>query len=189
MDDSLEKLMASKTDDELDDYLIDIKLYSANEVRSAMRELEKRGKYMNQLQRDYFQKVIQSKLAEESEDTPVYYPRQSVFIYSMLLPVIFGFIVFALNLKNQRDKWVVIGFGITFFTVGVCLGSMLNAPARIPLLFNIIGAIIIESFLWNRYIGKDVLYKKRSMWAPVLIALAIVIPVALVSLYLDGYLF
>jgi len=60
---------------------------------------------------------------------------------------------------------------------------MFNVPARIPFLFNIVGAIIIESFLWNMYIGKGVLYKNRSMWAPVLIALGIWIPLILWSLY------
>ncbi|MBC7616886.1 MAG: hypothetical protein H7202_12545 [Pedobacter sp.] len=185
MDDSLEKLMLAKTDDELLDYLMDIKDYSANEVRLALFELKKRGKYFNELQWDYFQQVIKSKEAEESPDTPSYYPRQSLFIYAMLLPMLFAYVVFSLNLKNRRDKWVIIGFAITYTIFMITLGNRLNMPARIPILFNFIGAFVLEIFLWNRYIGKNVLYKNRSMLAPILIALGIWIPLILLSLYLE----
>ena len=185
MDDSLEKLMVAKTDDELLDYLMDIKDYSAKEVRSALFELRKRGKYFNQLQWDYFQKVIKRKEADESPDTPIYYPRESLFIYAMLLPIIFAYVVFSLNLKNKRDKWVIIGFAVTYTIFMITLGNRLDMPARIPILFNFIAAFVLETFLWNKYIGKSVLYKKKSMWLPVLIALAIWVPLILLSLYLE----
>ena len=185
MDDSLEKLMVAKTDDELLDYLMDIKDYSAKEVRSALFEMKKRGKYFSELQWDYFQKVIKRKEADESLDTPIYYPRESLFIYAMLLPIIFAYVVFSLNLKNKRDKWVIIGFAVTFTTFTIILGNSLNMPGRIPILFNFVGAFILEIFLWNKYIGKSVLYKKKSMWLPVLIALAIWVPLILLSLYLE----
>ncbi len=85
--------MASKTDEELETYLIDIKKYSAAEVKTALAEQQKRGKVYNQLQLNYIQQIILRKVVTEDPNTPVLYAKETIFIFSFLCSVLFGSIL------------------------------------------------------------------------------------------------
>jgi len=166
--------MAAKTDEELETYLIDIKKYSAAEVRTALAEQQKRGKQYNQHQLNYMQQIIERKVLAEDPNTPILYAKETIFMFSFLCSVLFGAILLSINIKDQRDKWVVIGFGITYTVFMATIGANLaKGMAFIPIVLSAIGGVILQSYFWNRYIGKDVLYKKKSVLVPFLIAVAI----------------
>jgi hypothetical protein len=186
MDDPLEKLIAAKTNDELQDILLYIKDYSAAEVKLAISELQKRGKYFNELQLDYLKNVIQRKLIDENPNTPSYYSPKTIFTFSILCSVLYGSILFALNLKERRDKWVSIGFGITFMVFEITMSTIFNVDAFIILLVNAIGGGILAQYFWNRYIGKDIPYKKKSILISTLIAIALLIIFVLFIIFNEG---
>jgi len=176
--------MASKTDEELETYLIDIKKYSAAEVRTALAEQQKRGKVYNQLQLNYIQQIIQRKVVAEDPNTPVLYAKETIFIFSFLCSVLFGSILLSINIKDQRDKWVVIGFGITYTVFMATIGGNLaTGMAFIPIVLSGIGGVVLQSYFWNKYIGKDVLYEKKSILTPFLIAVAIFGGLFLLAVY------
>ncbi len=97
MDKPLENIMAAKTDDELHDILLDIRDYNANEVSSAISELQKRGKYFNELQLEYLANIIKRKRIDEDPNTPFYYSPKAIFSFSILCSVVYGSILLALN--------------------------------------------------------------------------------------------
>lgn len=186
MDNSLEKLMAAKTTDELHDILLDIKDYNANEVSSAISELQKRGKYFNQLQLDYLKRIIQGKLIDENPDTPSYYSPKAIFSFSLICSVLYGSILLALNLKERRDKLVSIGFGLTFMVFEITLVKMLNVGIVILFLVNAIGGKIIAQYFWYRYLGKNVPYKKKSILISYIIVLALFVTFVLFVIFNEG---
>ncbi len=173
MDNPLEKVMAAKTDDELHDILLDIKDYSANEVSSAISELQKRGKYFNELQLDYLKNVIQRKRIDENPDTPWYYSPKAIFTFSVFCSVLYGAILLAINLKERRDKWASIGFGLTFLVFEITLYQVFNLGSSITFLVNAIGGGILAWYFWDKHLGKNIAYKKKSILVSVLIAIAI----------------
>lgn len=184
MNDSLENIMATKTDEELETYLIDIKKYSAEEVRTALAEQQKRGKQYNQLQLNYIQQIIQRKVIAEDTAIPVLYAKETIFIFSFLCSVFFGAILLSINIRDKRDKWVVIGFGITYTVFMATIGATLAVGMPlIPIVLSAIGGAVLQSYFWDKYIGKEVAYKKKSVLIPFLIAIVIFGGLFLLAVY------
>ncbi len=173
LNNSLKELMATKTDEELENYLIDIKEYSSSEVRAALAEQQKRGKHYNELQLEYLHKIIKRKAADESSDTPTYYSQLAILLFSVFCSTLYGSILLALNVKNNRDKWIIIGFGLTYSILVITLANTLELHPMMPISLNTIGGFMLQTLFWDRYLDKDVLYKKRSILFPVLIAIGL----------------
>lgn len=173
-DNSFEALMATKTDEELVDYLIDVKYYSADEVSAAFGELQKRGKQYNEAQITYFRSIIRRKRLEESPDTPTYYSEQGVTAFCIFFSVLAGSILLSLNIKEAKQKWSVIGFGITYMVFLYILQDRTGLTFLVIGL-NALGAVLLQLVFWNQYIGKGVFYHKKSLVIPGLIAFAVLI--------------
>lgn len=172
MDDPLDKLITSKTDEELIDFLIDIKDHTADEVSAAFAELQKRGKRYNEEQITYMRAVINRKRLEESPDTPTYYSEQGVTAFCILFSVLAGSILLSLNIKEAKQKWSVIGFGITYMVFLYILQDRTGLTFLV-LGLNALGAVVLQFVFWNRYIGKGVFYHKKSLFIPGLLAFVI----------------
>ncbi len=174
--------MASKTDQELVDYLIDIRDYTADEITAALEELQKRGKRYNDEQLIYFQAVIKRKKLEEDPDTPRYYSQQGINLFVILFSVIGGAILLSFNLKNRVEKWSVIGFGVTYFLF-LRLVQTIHNDGLLILGLNAFSAVLLKYIFWNRYIGKDVFYLRKSLWIPLLITLVVLSPYIILVVY------
>jgi hypothetical protein len=183
MNDPLENLMADKTDKELEGYLINVKQHTAAEITAALSELQQRGKEPNSMQLAYLNQIIRRKLIDEDPNVAVYYSKQSLFTFSILFSVLAASILLSLNLKDKREKWVIIGFGITYTVFMVTTVSQFSNNILIPFGFNALGGAVLQTFFWNRYIGKDTLYKRKSLLIPTLVAIAICIPLIVLSIY------
>ncbi len=179
-DNPFEELMASKTDEELVDYLIDIKVYSADEVSAAISELQKRGKRYNEEQISYFRAVIKRKKLEEDPNTPTYYSEQGVTGFAIFFSVLAGAILLSLNLKEQREKWTVIGFGITYLVFLYILQDQ-TGLSTLVLFLNAFSAVFLRLLFWNRYIGKGIFYHKKSLLIPGIIAFVILVTYVLTT--------
>lgn len=182
----LANFMASLSDKELDKYLINHKNFSSSEIEAALVELQKRGKSFTDFQLQYFQNVIHRKQIEEDPNSPVYYSKMGIWWFSILFSVLFGAILLSFNLKDRREKWVVIGFGITYlvfmFTVLDRVGS--SSVTTTSFILNAIGGVVLQTYFWNKYIGLRTPYKSKSILIPILIGLAISVPLLILSLYI-----
>ena len=179
--DSFKALMIDKTNEELIDYLIDIRKHTADEVSAALEELQNRGKSYNETQLTYFRAVIKRKRLEESPDTPTYYSQQGITLFCILFSSLAGAILLSFNLKERREKWSVIGFGITYFVFLYILQDQ-TGLSFVVLTLNAFSAVLLKYIFWNPYIGNNIFYHKKSLLIPLLIALAIAIPY-LISVY------
>lgn len=188
MDQDLKALMADKTDEELDHYLRYPKKFSSSEIETALVELQNRGKNLTDLQLLYLQRLIERKRIEEDPTVPAYYSQMGIWWFSILFSTLFGAILLSINLQNRRDKWVVIGFGITYFvlifTVFERAGPSSATLTSVGL--NSIGGMVLQTYFWNKYIGVHTPYKRKSILIPVLIALAISVPLLAISVYFSG---
>ncbi|RYG18642.1 MAG: hypothetical protein EOO07_08510 [Chitinophagaceae bacterium] len=180
--------MAAKTDEELDNYLRYPKKFSSSEIEEALIELQKREKTFTDLQLLYLQRIIQKKRTDEDPHAPMYYSQMGIWWFSILFSVLFGAILLSLNLQNRRDKWVVIGFGITYvvflFTIVERVDA--NSATLTSLVLNSIGGAVLQTYFWNKYIGMRTLYRRKSILVPVLIALGISVPLLILSVYFSG---
>ena len=78
---------------------------------------------------------------------------------------------------NLYSKQAILGFtlffGILYIVLSYTLLEVLPKIYFITLIFNFIGYAILVEYFWNKYLGKDLQYEKKSVTKPLLISLAI----------------
>jgi len=188
MNQDVKDLLATKTDEELDNYLRYPKKFSSSEIEEALVELQRREKTFTDLQLVYLQRVIERKRIQEDPTIPSYYSQMGIWWFSVLFSVLFGAILLSLNIQNRRDKWVVIGFGITYFVfIFIMVERVGSSSATLTsIILNSIGGAVLQTYFWNKYIGMRTPYRRKSILIPVLIALGISVPLLILSVYFNG---
>lgn len=198
MENSFKTYMASRSEQELDNYLINPHKFTPEAINAAIAELEQRGKVFIESDLETVRAVIKQKLeiranSDQEEvkenfvvnDTiPEYYSNRAVYFFSIFFSVIFGAVLLAINLwSNKTARWNVIGFGILYTAAAVSVMSQFEITSVWSVVINAIGGSILTGFFWNKYLGKAVEYKKKPVWKPVLISVLISIPFAAAMIY------
>ena len=122
---------------------------------------------------------------EISAIVPELYSKRVIFAFSMIFSTIFGAVILMSNLKTRSEKKgriQVLIFSI-IYTIGtiISLNSISSTKLTIPL--NLLGALILNEYFWNRYLGKDIEFIKKSWIKPAVISLIVCIPFVLAVLY------
>lgn len=126
---------------------------------------------------------------EENEITaipPQLYSKRVIMAFSVLFSTIFGAAILMSNMKqlrNTKARLQVLLFGI-LYSVGqvFTINSMSSTNLSIPL--NILGGMILNEYFWNRYIGKEREYLKKSWLKPAIISGLITVPFLLGLIFL-----
>jgi hypothetical protein len=203
----IEKTLSEKTDEQLQAYLDNPARYSSEAVEIAIAEFQKRGRFFSDeellILRDKLTEVHEERLEIEKKnwsnplrqwkqnvtndiDAPFFYSHRAIYFLSILFGILTGSILLAINLnkiKKITGVWQVIIFGILFTIVEVSLLSKIPNSNGLTLCCNIGGAYILNVFFWNRFIGKNVKYRARPIWIPLIICIVITIPILLAIIY------
>lgn len=123
-----------------------------------------------------------SKESKVQEDLPRLYSKRVIYAFSLIFSTLFGAVILMSNLKQVNDnkaRWEVLIFGI-IFTVGTAISlNTVQVQVNLGIPLNILGAIILNEFFWNRSIGKDTEFEKKSWHKPAMISAMITLPFAL----------
>lgn len=123
-----------------------------------------------------------------TEELPEFYSKRLILVFSGLFSILFGTVLLLSNLKKAGEKkgiYQVLIF-VFIYVAGIIytIQSMQTASNwSVPL--NILGAIILNEYFWNRYLGKDVEYEKKSWIKPAIISMCISVPAFLALVYLS----
>lgn len=119
----------------------------------------------------------------EDSDAPAFYSKRAIYVFSILFSVLFGSVMLAINvakIKKMGKALLVVLFGLGYTAFTIALASLLNLPNSTGIFAGMIGGYIMNAFFWNRYIGKETLYRLKPIWVPLGIALAIIIPAIII---------
>lgn len=125
---------------------------------------------------------------EENEITeilPELYSKSVITAFCILFSTIFGGVILMSNLRKKEEhkgRWQVLIFSI-LYTVGMIYTVYSTGTSNFTLPLNILGAIILNEYFWNRYLGKNIEYVKKSWKKPALISIIVVIPFVLALIY------
>ncbi|WP_300439601.1 hypothetical protein [Christiangramia sp.] len=125
---------------------------------------------------------------EENEITeipPELYSKRVITAFCILFSTIFGAVILMSNLKKkdeQKGKLQVLFFSI-IYTAGMIFTVAYTKSSNFTILLNILGAIILNEYFWNRYLGKDIEFEKKSWVKPALISITVTIPFIIALLY------
>ena len=153
-------------------------------VSAAILELKNRGFDTT----DYSQIIEISKKNEPKldENSPTLYSDKVIYVFSVLFTVLFGGILFAINLKEIGNKKGIapsVIFSLLYTVLSIYILDLINASSGIGLIFSGIGALILNKIFWNKYIGKDIAYHKKSFVKPLIIALIIFTPLIILIIW------
>ncbi len=123
---------------------------------------------------------------DNNNPLPVFYSENALLVFSVLFGALFSSVMLAMNInatKAKRGMWQVIGFGVLYTIMqGAVVNSVLKSSGS-SVFLNVIGAVIIRSFLWKEYLGSNTLYTKRSVAVPAIIGAALTVLVLLATFY------
>jgi hypothetical protein len=119
----------------------------------------------------------------EDPDAPAFYSKRAIYVFSILFSVLFGSVMLAINvakIEKMGKALLVVLFGLGYTACTIILASLLNLPNASGIFAGMIGGYIMNAFFWNKYIGKETLYRLKPIWVPLGIALAIIIPAIII---------
>lgn len=187
------KKMVLKTDDELKNYIENQDHFQEDAVLAALIELEKRGIEVEESKK-IKETIAKLKTVEEtveiesdsmfqqttSNNTPELYSTKYILIFG-LFTLLGGSILMALNfmqLNNKRAARLVIIASLAYsFLSAVILQSFGVTNMFISLAISILGIYLLYDLVYKKEFPQDIQnFKPRNIWIPILICLAISIP-------------
>ncbi|MDB2384962.1 hypothetical protein N9V96_00650 [Polaribacter sp.] len=199
MDNFFYKKFQDKSNSELENLLAHKDSYTSEAILASIKILEERGLPVENFetlkeQTITLQKKEQRKLEasnfqeqkKEDTDLPELYSKRVILAFSILFSTIFGTVLLFMNMKkaNQPNgSTLVLVFGISYTLVIAVLSNHFQLSPVFGLLFNFLGATILNEYFWNRFIGKETKFKKRSWAKPALISVVIVSFIAFFAIY------
>lgn len=195
--------MNTKSDSELMDYVTKIERYTPTSIRAAIDELKKRGHNFSDEELSVLNRKIHDNIEREKgkddvhplkgsskwkrnvvtdANAPLYYSPGAIGVFSIVFTVVFGAVLLASNITNKKHKWTVIGFGIIYSALVILISQIPNNTS-FTIISNIIGAGILTTVFWNKYIGRDTKFRTKPIWKALSISILITIPFVLAAIY------
>jgi len=197
------KLMSSKSDEQLGDYLTNIGKYTEEAVMAAIQELQKRGKQFSEEELNEIKLKLEEKRKAENDETPkmsknswtknvvtdpdapALYSQRAIWGFSVFFTVIFGAVLLSSNLKAKGNaRWQVIVFGVLYTGLAiVILSAIPRTNAGLTIGLNAAGAWIMNQSFWNKHIGAETKYRAKPIWVPLIVSMLIMVPFILALIY------
>ncbi len=180
------EIMSKKETSELAEVIRNKNSESEDKVNAALNELKMRG-----IETENYNEIVETtkKAVQKPDDSsPILYSDKVIWTFSILFSVIFGGILFAINLKEvdkRKGIMPVIIFSVLYTALSIYILNLTKAKAGIggPFLTGAIGALILNKLFWKKYIGKGIVYHKKSFIKPLIIALIIFIPLTILVIW------
>lgn len=121
----------------------------------------------------------------KDENAPLYYSKSVINTFSILLSALFGAILLAINLRkiNKKAAWQVVILGFIYIVIVIFILNKMNLGSTWGIIFNGIGAYILNEYFWNKYIGKDTKYRARKPWMPTIIAILMIAAILFFTIF------
>lgn len=196
MEMNFQRLMVKKSDKELEDYLINIMAFSREIVEAAITELKNRGRAFTEDELSALETKIQErentigkntitvrdsleKNIVEDKSALALYSRKTIDWSTLIFGIVVGSILMVLNLKSTEKKkgiLTVLIFGTVYLLLEIFILSLIPDKtssfvnlARLGL--NGLGAFIMHTLIWDKFIGKDFKYRKKPIWLPIILGI------------------
>ncbi|KGL61831.1 conserved hypothetical membrane protein [Polaribacter sp. Hel1_85] len=182
--------MRLKSDAELETILEEKSKYTDQALQAVIWEFENRN-LIHKSDANYIEiptetEVIDSDLENKTLDKnespfeelvqPFLYSKKTIQGFTIFFTTIFGTVLLMKNLKEMnkpKARIQVLVFGIFYTIFSAVILDLLPKSFFITLVFNMIGYAVLIEFFWNKHLGKNLKYKKKQIWLPLIISLAI----------------
>ena len=119
-------------------------------------------------------------VAEQEQELPKLYSKRLILSFSILFSTIFAAALLISNLRRLEKQaaaaWVLL-FAIGYIVTTAIIMTAFNLSPSLNVIANVIGAAILNEFFWNKYVGSEIEYEKKSWIKPTLISIGIALAV------------
>jgi hypothetical protein len=200
MEANFKKLLPFKSDRDLQHFLDNNSKMSQDELMAVITELQGRGRVFTETELASLTASHEALPQQEEIAAPTTAPapwkgfnswkenvvtdaaapelfsQQVIMVFSVVFSVLFGSILLAVNIAKagiKRGVIEVIAFGLGFTCAQIMIVSLVpKISTGLSIGFGFAGAMILNNYFWNKFIGKGVKYRTRSFIVPLIIALA-----------------
>lgn len=178
------EILSKKETSELAEIIRNKNSETEEKVKAALSELKNRG-----IESENYNEIVETNnktVQEPDENSPILYSEKVIWTFSILFSVIFGGILFAINLKEvDKKKGIipVIVFSIIYMALTIYVLDLIKAGTGGTLIAGAIGALILNELFWKKYIGKGIVYRRKSFVKPLIIALIIFVPLTILVIW------
>ena len=119
-------------------------------------------------------------LAEQEQELPKLYSKRLILSFSIFFSTIFAAALLISNLRRLEKQaaaaWVLL-FAIGYLVATAIVMTAFNLAPSLNVVANVIGAAILNEFFWNKYLGSEIEFEKKSWIKPAIISAGIAIAV------------
>lgn len=181
MENSFSKTMHNKSDAELQNILDNKDEYTLEAIHAVVWEMENRGllkKGTYILEEPTLEEPIKEpKEVDQEKNVPVLYSKASIFGFTIFFSTIFGAVLLMLNFSRlgyYKARNQVLVFAIVYTFLSVLMISILPANYLSSLAINVLGYLVLSEVFWNRILGKEMVYEKKSIRNPLAVSILLV---------------
>lgn len=152
-------------------------VFSDEEVRVVEEDMQARKEIANTTSTfgGLFSDNYKNGLVEDPEAYD-FYSKRAIKAFTFFFGAFFGSVMMAMNIaktQNQRGVLLVLLFGIGLTVIEGIIGLNYSGGSALTFIFAFINMSMMDGLFWNKYIGKNAMYRPRKYWIPLIIGLAI----------------
>lgn len=189
------RLLPYKSEAELQHYLNNRASFPPEAVMAVFEEMKKRGHVFTADEIDTIKGDVntQGEALEDAgsknvlgwgwrrnivddEAAPKLFSQMAINGFSIFFSTLFGAILFAINMYRvgKKDKiYIIILLAVAYTILEGWLVTMQPQSTMLPLFFNLIGGLLLNTVAWNKFIGKSTQYRRTSIWVPLAIGIGL----------------
>lgn len=125
--------------------------------------------------------AVTEEVVETNMPVPSLFSQTTILAFTIFFSPLFGGALLAINIASAKKPgvWQVISLSLAFTALITVLNIYLIPPGSIwGLLLLAAIALFMSELVWNKFLGKKINYTRRSYTIPLIIALAIFLPLA-----------
>jgi len=192
-------ILEAKKTNELYLYIQPESRFVSQAIQYSFDILKERGETFSDEETDRITKLIEEKKLTENQERVQtknwdknsvedhfaieLFSQLAIWCFSIIFGVIFGSFILAMNFKKlnkSKLSIIVVVFGILYTIFQVLAIDYLQGInffiRNLTYAFSAFGALILHYF-WEKYIGKEIAYRKKSILLPSIVCILIYIPI------------
>ncbi|HQU77342.1 MAG: hypothetical protein H6548_05720 [Chitinophagales bacterium] len=154
-------------------------------IESLIRQYEDEARHQAEVAelekgREDDQQVEETEDPDSSKSLPVLYSQTAVLAFSLFFSPLAGSILLSINIRKLQRKGAgqVLVFGLVLAIAQGIINMQVAPDSIISILAHVAGALLLSELMWNQFIGRRIPYTRRNILIPLLIAIAIIAPLA-----------
>lgn len=127
----------------------------------------------------------ENSIEQKEQELPKLYSKTLILVFAILFSTIFAAALLIVNLRSLGQRaaaaWVLL-FSVVYMIGTALLMQEYSLSPSLTIVANVIGAAVLNEFFWNKYIGSEREFEKKSWIKPTAISMLIVLALFLIML-------